>query len=71
MRVEMTGTEHTEKLGNPTLGIVSANAAHMMRLMQPETCYHALYSHFLGDSFWGDSQRGVHGITGLSIHSEL
>ena len=40
----MTKAEHTEQLGTPTFGIISAKVAHMRGCMKFETSCHALYA---------------------------
>lgn len=47
----MTKAEYIEHLEIPTLGTVLANVARMRSFTRPETKGHALYDHFLCDSF--------------------
>ena len=42
IKIEMKNVRHNEQLGIPTLGVVFVHAAHMWRVMQPETENQAL-----------------------------
>lgn len=47
----MKEAEHTDPPGGPARGNIFVNVAHMSRFLQSESSDHALYGHFLGDSF--------------------
>lgn len=58
MGIKMAKAELTKQLGIPTLEIVFAHVAHIMRFMQSETGHHGLHSNFLLESCGADFSSG-------------